>query len=707
MGKKLLIVESPTKARTLKRYLKSVDVQATLGHVKDLPPTRLGVDLDSFEPTYEILKGKKKVIKALQDQAKKASEVYLGTDPDREGEAIAYHIAEELKKVRPDLPLHRVLFYEITPESVKNALKEPGTLDLRKVEAQKARRILDRLVGYQVSPLLWRILRQRNLSAGRVQTVALRLLCEREEEIQRFKPQTYYVVRGVFRKDGITFEADLVAPTARGAHPQKKLPDRKEAEALVARLSGKAGTVAMVSTREQTLQPPPPFKTSTLQQDASSRLGFPAGRTMRLAQRLYEGVPIHGEERGLITYMRTDSVRLATKAVRAIRSWIKKTLGEKLLSPRVRQYKDKGRNIQGAHEAIRPTDVRLTPEQLQGQLETPLWKLYDLIWRRTVATQMAGARIEKRPVRIQVEDAHFFVEGLRMLEPGFLHIYGNPPREVPLPELREGDTVEVVSLRMEEKQTQPPPRYSEATLIQTLEKLGIGRPSTYAPTLETLYERGYITREGRGLRPTDLGMTVYRLLIPAFPEIFDVSFTARMEENLDRIEEGEADRQEVLRSFYQAFSSVLASVQERIAELRSSVQETLDEHCPECAAKGIESPLVIKWGKYGRFIACSRFPECRYARPLTSGIPCPQCGEGQLVERTGKRRQRFWGCSRYPACTYTTRGHPLDRACEVCGYPHLFQQGRKIFCPRCTLKENPPSRGAKGRKRSPKEEKAS
>ncbi len=680
--KKLLIVESPTKARTLKRYLKGVEVLASMGHVKDLPKSDFGVDLETFEPTYRVLKGKKKVLDALKKAAQEAEEIYLGTDPDREGEAIAYHIAEEIRKKVPGKPLHRVLFFEITPEAVKEALASPQDLDLRKVEAQQARRILDRIVGYKISPVLWRVLRQTNLSAGRVQTVALRLLCEREEEIQAFKPRTYYVLRVVLEKDGQTFEAFLRGLETRKPAGGNLQLTREEARALAERLSGQALQVLEIARKTRKVNPPPPFKTSTLQQDAANRLRFSAARTMQVAQRLYEGVEVGGKTQGLITYMRTDSVRLSEKALRAIRRWIREHAGSEYLPSRPRQYQDRGPAVQGAHEAIRPTRVELVPDAVKRDLEADAARLYELIWRRAVASQMKPAEVEKTEVVLIGDGETVFVAAAqKVVFDGFFRIYGDPPQTTEIPLLSRGESVRIVSVDVLERTTQPPPRYTEATLVQTLERLGIGRPSTYAPTIQTLFARGYVERMGRALKPTDLGMTVYKLLIPRFPDLFETSFTARMEEALDRIEAGEEDRKTLLAAFYKDFEKTLSRVMDSLDEMRDSLTEKTEEPCPECGA-----PLVIRWGKYGRFLACSRYPACTYTRNITSGLPCPSCGEGELVKRRARKGGRtFWGCTRYPDCTYTTRGTPTSQACEVCGYPALFRYGRKTFCPRCEL----------------------
>lgn len=681
--KRLLIVESPTKARTLQRYIKGLEVLASMGHVKDLPKSDFGVDLETFEPTYTVLRGKGKVLQAIKKAALQADEIFLGTDPDREGEAIAYHIAEEIQRKAPKKPIRRVLFFEITPDAVREALRSPQNLDMNKVEAQKARRILDRIVGYQISPILWRILRQNNLSAGRVQTVALRLICEREEEIQKFVPRTYYVLRVVFEKDGTRFEGFLRGVKGEISSRNLQLSSLEEAQALIKTLEGRLGEVVAYKQQIHKIPPPPPYKTSTLQQDAANRLGFSASRTMQIAQRLYEGVTIQGKTQGLITYMRTDSVRLSEKALKAIRHWIKERVGAEYLPKRARQHTDKGPLVQGAHEAIRPTRVDLDPDTAGRDLPSDEGKLYNLVWRRAVASQMKAAEIDKRQAVVQVGEALFVAEGQSVHFDGFFKIYGDPPEEKMLPPLKEGDRIRVVDIEILERTTQPPARYTEATLVQTLEKVGVGRPSTYAPTLQTLFTRGYVERVGRALKPTDLGMTVYRLLVPRFPHLFEVGFTAKMEEALDRIEMGEEDRKGLLSRFYKDFEENLHKVIENLDEMRDSLRETLDETCPECGA-----PLVVRWGKYGRFVSCSRYPTCTYTRNLTSGLPCPACEEGELVERQNRKTRRtFWGCNRYPACTYTLRGTPTHQPCQTCGYPSLFRFGRKTFCPRCSHRE--------------------
>ncbi len=726
--KKLLIVESPTKARTLKGYLgRGFEVLASKGHVKDLPEREFGVDLDhGFQPKYVTVRGKGEVLRTIRKQAKEAEEIYLASDPDREGEAIAYHIAQEIQKAgTPAERIHRILLFEITREAVREALRQPGTIDHNKVMAQQARRILDRIVGYQVSPLLWKVL-YRGLSAGRVQTVALRLLVEREKEIQQFVPRTYWLVFARMSHQGQEFRASLKEI---GGKAVKSFDRREDAEALIQRLQGKPFQVAAVRQRTRSIQPPPPFKTSTLQQAANQAFGFSARRTMQLAQQLYEGVEIPGlGTRGLITYMRTDSVRLSDKAVQALRRTLAEVFGPEFRNPRPREFANRG-TVQGAHEAIRPTDPSLTPEALQGKLPPDLWKLYALIWRRALASQARPARMAITTVQFQAEDTLWQAEG-RVLEfEGFYRVLGETPRQVFLPRLEVGLQLLPTSLDLEERQTEPPPRYTEASLVKTLEELGIGRPSTYAPTIATLKERKYVESRGRVLVPTKLGMLVTDLLVPRFPEIFDYQFTARMEEELDQVESGERTWQQVLEEFYREFKRSLDHATEHLEEMKRETVEETQETCPLCGA-----PLVVKWGRYGTFLACSRFPECRYTRPLQqevypgvtcpvcgkpmvikqgphgrylacidypkckgtrpmpAGINCPKCG-APVVERRSKKGRVYFKCSN-PECDFVLFQRPVAQACPQCGHPFLVVKrrrgGKEVWvCPECKFEQEP------------------
>ncbi len=565
--KRLLIVESPTKAKTLRFYLgDDFVVMASMGHVKDLPPDELGVNVEAgFEPKYEVLKGKSQVLKRLKKAAAEAREILIGSDPDREGEAIAFHIAEELRP-ETSAPIRRVLFYEITREEVRRAVDEPTEIDQRKVQSQQARRILDRLVGYTVSPVLWKAVR-RGLSAGRVQTVALRILAEREREIKAFTPEPFWVVKAKFIKDGVEFWAE---------HPVK-FERRQDAEALAQSLRGATFRVSAFSAKEREIYPPPPLKTSTLQQECSNRYGFSPSKTLFVAQQLYEGVDLPEGRAGLITYMRTDSVRMANKALFAIRKLLPEIFGPEYLSDKPRSYKDRGGVVQGAHECIRPTDARRTPEGLAPHLEPDQLKVYEVIWRRAMATQAAPARVLDLEAQLEAEGSQFKAKGRKVLFDGFTKILGTPLKEEPLPQLAEGEELEPAEVVVEERETKPPPRYTEASLIKTLEEKGIGRPSTYAVITSTLIQRGYVMRVKKGaLVVTDLGLLVAELLVENFPDVFEEGFTARMEEALDKVEAGELTWREVLEKFWERFSPELKGFEDKAQEIKASIPEGLN-----------------------------------------------------------------------------------------------------------------------------------
>jgi len=716
--KKLLVVESPTKARTLKRLLgKDFEVLATKGHIMDLPEKKLGVDIEhGFAPRYVLVKGKAKLVKEIQQAAAKSNDVFIGSDPDREGEAIAYHIAQKIKE-KVDIEPHRVLFYEITREEVLRALRESNSIDMKKVSAQMARRILDRLVGYQVSPLLWKSI-HRGLSAGRVQTVALRLVCEREKEIQSHIPKKFFLIIAEFEKDGVKFQAKL---TKWKGKPLTKIEDEKLVKEILEVLRGKESVVLRVTTRKRKIPSPPPLKTSTLQQEASNRWGFSPKKTMMLAQKLYEGVELEEGSVGLITYMRTDSVRMADKAVKQARNLIKKSYPEGYLPQKAKVYKDKATS-QGAHEAIRPTDFERKPENLK--LSPDLLKIYGIIWRRALASQMSDAIQNIEVVSIRIGDAEFVAEGRKLLFDGFFRLLGGQPKDEILPTLKKDEVLSLLGFKVDERETEPPPRYTEASLIKTLEAKGVGRPSTYAPMVSTLYERKYIVKRNRVIKPTELGMLVYEILIPRFPRLFEVKFTANMEKELDLVESGEKDWQEILTSFYKWFSELVEKVRGEVKEIKKSTTEETEEKCPLCG-----SPLVVKWGRYGKFLACSNWPKCKYTRPLkqeiredvrcpicnkpmvvrtgkngrflacidyprckgtrplTTGIKCPECGVGEIVERQSKKGRIFYACSNYPECKFTLPYKPVEIKCPNCGYEILMEIKRKggtvYRCPSC------------------------
>ena len=665
----LVVVESPTKARTLKKFLdRRYDVVASMGHVKDLPRSRLGVDVaNGFAPRYIVIKGKAPILKELKEAAKQASSVYMATDPDREGEAISWHLSDALRTVNP--AIKRIEFHEITKEAVLHALARPREIDLNLVNAQQARRVLDRLVGYKLSPLLWRKVRG-GLSAGRVQSVAVRLVVDREKEIEAFVPQEYWSIPAQLRKARQPFIARLVgrdgvrygAPTDEGA---TVIRTRDQADAIVASLRGVPFTVGEVRRKDQFRHPSPPFTTSTLQQEANHRLGYSAARTMNVAQQLYEGVDLGAEGTvGLITYMRTDSVRVAESAQREAQEYVKKAFGASYLPDAPRVYRSR-RSAQDAHEAIRPTSVQRTPDRVKPYLRSDQFKVYKLIWERFLSSQMASAVMDTLSVDIAAGAYQFRATGSRVKFPGFLAVYRDLPengegQEGWLPDMTAGETLEVVALDPQQHFTQPPPRYTEASLVRALEERGIGRPSTYAPTIETIKRRGYVKPINRRLHPTDLGKLVNDLLVEHFGDVMDYDFTAAMEEELDNVEEGRLDWQKVVGDFWTPFEHDLVAAEQKIVQVETPVVE-IGEACRQCGR-----PLVRKFGRFGEFIACSGYPECRYTRPLGIGVPCPRCKVGEVVERRSRRGRGFFGCSTYPACTFTSWDRPTDRLCPRC-----------------------------------------
>ncbi len=693
MAKSLVVVESPTKARTLTKLLDGrYDVVASMGHIKDLPRSQLGVDIEhDFTPKYVVPKGKGPVIKELKSAAKKAAAVYLATDPDREGEAISWHLASVLQPVNPKIK--RIEFHEVTRDAVRRALQSPRDIDPSLVNAQQARRILDRLVGYTLSPLLWKKVRS-GLSAGRVQSVAVRLICEREREIESFVPQEYWTITARLAREGeeAVFAARLVAK----GDEKVSIATEAEARALVQELARLSYVVREVRRRDQQRHPAAPFTTSTLQQEANRKLGYSAARTMMVAQQLYEGLDVGREGTvGLITYMRTDSVRVAESAQQQAREYVERTFGPEYVPPAARQYASR-RGAQEAHEAIRPTSVFRTPEAVKPYLRADQYKLYKLIWERFVASQMASAVMDTLAVDIAAGPYVFRATGSRVKFPGFLRVYlegrDNGEEESPegwLPDLAEGERLRLLGLDPAQHFTQPPPRYTEATLVRALEERGIGRPSTYAPIIETIKQRGYVAVEDRRLHPTELGMLVNDLLVEHFPTILDVEFTAHMEEDLDRVEEGKKDWVGLLREFYTPFAEVVRQAEEKIEGVELTPEE-IGEPCPRCGR-----PLVRRRGRFGEFIACSGYPECSYTRPVGIGVRCPVDG-GEIVERRTKKGRTFYGCSNYPACTFTSWDRPLDRKCPVCGHLLVAKRARRrstgtVVCSNkaCTYKEAP------------------
>ena len=687
----LVVVESPAKAKTIARYLgDSYTVKASMGHVRDLPGDKLGVQVDDgFHPHYTVLKDKRSVVADLKKATQGAASVYLATDPDREGEAISWHLKEAAGW--RSLPVHRVVFHEITPEAIREAFHHPRDIDMRLVNAQQARRILDRLVGYQLSPLLWRKV-QRGLSAGRVQSVALRLVVERDREIGAFTPVEYWVLEATLEPDGASpFTAKLHAI----AEDRKRTPlaDGATTQAVVDDLRDAAYRVAEVRQRAVHRHPAAPFITSTLQQEAWRKLRFSARKTMTVAQQLYEGLPLGKEGSvGLITYMRTDSPQVAASAVRDTRDYIRAHFGEASLPKAPRRYTAKSKSAQEAHEAIRPTDVRRTHDSLQPHLSRDHLRLYELVWKRMVASQMSDLALDVTQADVSVTgrsgEAYLFrAEGSVITSPGFRALYMEDTDEAAeeqerrLPKLKGGQALTCLGLEPEQRFTQPPPHYTEASLIKTLEEKGIGRPSTYAPIISTIVDRQYVVRERGSLHATRLGEVVNDQLTGHFPEIMDPGFTAQLEERLDQVASGEREWVPLLREFYGPFTQALEKAQREMP--RITVEEPTEEVCEVCGR-----PMVVKRGRFGPFLSCSGFPECKNSRPLLqkTGVACPNCG-GDLVQRRGRDRGRtFYGCSNYPDCNFTVSRQPLEPPCPECS-GLLVAAGRgRAQCTRCAYR---------------------
>ncbi|MCD6101210.1 MAG: type I DNA topoisomerase [Candidatus Marinimicrobia bacterium] len=731
MKKKLLIVESPSKARTIKKYLGSeFNVLASVGHIKDLPEKEFGVDIaNDFKPKYVTIRGKRSVIKKLREAAKASESVFLATDPDREGEAIAWHISNEIKGNNQNV--FRVLFNEITKDGVRQGLKNPRGIDLNLVNAQQARRVLDRIVGYQVSPFLWKTL-YSGLSAGRVQSVALRLICEREEEIENFVPQEYWEIEAEFRTaDDIVLNTKLIKIGG------KKFKIDNEASAIehVEKIKKEKFLIDSIEVKRLKRTPPAPFTTSTLQQEATRKFRFSPSRTMKIAQELYEGVDIGGSPVGLITYMRTDSVRIASEAVHRVRKFIEENFGDNYLPKSGRQFKKSRPTVQDAHEAIRPTDVYRTPESIKQYLTDEQYKLYSLIWSRFVGCQMTQAQYEQTVVDIKGGDYLFRYQKSELVFDGYLRVYRETREETlgrSIAEMgvKEGEKAILESVTPVQKFTEPPPRYTEGTLIRELDNLGIGRPSTYATIVSTILQRRYVEKKKGVLFPTELGRIVNNILVNGMPEIFNVDFTARMEEELDHVESGHKDWVGVVREFYGPFKKALDALNEKRREIKSELQVSTDKRCELCGA-----PMVIKWSRRGKFLACSNFPRCKNAKPISNGEEektCPVCGskmvlregkygkfwacsrypecnatlpyslnikcpeegcDGEIIERRTSKGRIFYGCSKYPDCKFSSWYEPFDMTCPNCGYGILEKRndrrgGSYLYCPRCKSKFN-------------------
>jgi DNA topoisomerase I len=699
MGKSLVVVESPAKAKTIGKYLgRNYIVKASVGHIKDLPKSKLGVDVDdNFTPHYAIIPAKTKIVKELRSAAKDIKDIYLAADPDREGEAICQHLAEELSSKSRNI--YRVLFHEITKNAIQEAFKNPGRINQNKVDAQQTRRILDRLVGYKISPLLWDKVR-RGLSAGRVQTVALRLIVEREQEIRAFKSEEYWTLEARLA-GGSPPEFVAKARTLDGS--KWNIADGETTNAIVEELKPARFIVRGIHRREKKKYPVPPFITSKLQQEAARKLNFSVKRTMVLAQRLYEGIEIGQEGAvGLITYMRTDSSRVAESALQEVRTLIQRDFGEAYLPHHPIYYKSK-KTAQEAHEAIRPTSVERTPESLRNDLETDLWKLYSLIWNRFVASQMNPALFDQTDVQIEAGRVEFKATGSITKFRGFLAVYqeskpedratGAEEEESVLPELHEGETLDLKQLLPAQHFTQPPARYTEASLVKALESKGIGRPSTYASILSTIQDREYVNKQDGKFYPSEIGEVVLELLVASFQELFDYEYTARMEDHLDRIESGREKWKQTMGDFYTRLANRLAIAEKEMRDIKSEAIET-DDVCDKCGSK-----MVIKWGKFGRFMACSGYPECRNTREIpkictleepektkAEEIECEKCGQPMVLKRG--RFGEFMACSGYPECRNTKRivksaedmtvkkDIPLEEDCPSCGKKLAIKHGR-------------------------------
>jgi len=680
----MVIVESPSKATTIKKYLgKGYDVVASVGHVVDLPKSRLGIDTENnFEPKYIIIRGKGELVKSLKKTAKACDKVYLATDPDREGEAISWHLANLLEI--PEDSKCRITFNEITKPAVKAAIGQPREIDKDLVDAQQARRVLDRIVGYKISPLLWKKVKT-GLSAGRVQSVAIRLICDRENEINAFIPEEYWTVDANLLQNKKKFTAKYY-----GKNGKKFVPSSKqEADAIISDIEGATFTVKEVKKGKREKSPAPPFTTSTLQQEAGRKLGFTTQKTMSVAQQLYEGVKIGGEGVvGLITYMRTDSLRISEDAQSLARNILMETYGAEYITKTPRKYKTK-KNAQDAHEAIRPTMAELTPAKAKDDLTNDQYKLYKLIWERFMASQMSDAVYDTVSATIDAGEHTFKATGSTLKFAGFTILYvegtdGEKEKEASLPELNTGDTPTLKELVPEQHFTQPPSRFTEASLVKVLEEKGIGRPSTYSPTISTIIARGYCVRDKKLLVPTELGMIVTDLMKEHFVDIVDEKFTANMEDQLDEIEIGNIQWNKVIADFYPKFSEDLKKAEEKIGEIELK-DEVSDVVCEKCGRL-----MVYKHGRFGKFLACPGYPECRNAKAIVkeTGVECPKCG-GKVIEKKSKRGKVFFGCDNYPKCDFTSWDKPLNEKCDKCGSMMFQKIGRfnKKYCPQCDIKE--------------------
>lgn len=685
MADNLVIVESPAKAKTIEKYLgKKYKVVASMGHVRDLPRSQMGVDVeDNYEPKYITIRGKGPVVKDLKRYAKKAKKVFLASDPDREGEAIAWHLAHILEL--EDSKENRVVFNEITKDAVKESFKSPRGIEMELVDAQQARRVLDRLVGYNISPVLWKKVK-KGLSAGRVQSVALRLVIDRENEIRNFKPEEYWSIEGEFRHKKSKFTAKFLHYKGKPF----KLSTKEDVAVITKALDGNEFEITNVTKKEKTRRPAQPFTTSTLQQEAARKLNFKARKTMMVAQQLYEGIDLKRKGTiGLITYMRTDSTRISKDAQAEAKSYIKSEYGEAYLTKAVSKGKQ---GDQDAHEAIRPTSTLRTPAEMKPFLTRDQYRLYKLIWERFVASQMAPAILDTVAVDLTQNDVKFRANGQTIKFKGFMTLYveanddKDKEKDNRLPELEVGDVAIATKVDPAQHFTQPPPRYTEARLVKTLEELKIGRPSTYAPTIDTIQKRNYVKSENKRFVPTELGEIVHEQVKDYFPEIIDVDFTVNMETLLDKIADGEMEWKKVVSDFYNSFKQDVERAESEMEKIEIK-DEPAGEDCEKCG-----SPMVIKMGRYGKFMACSNFPDCRNTKAIVKpiGVKCPTCKEGDVVERKSKKNRIFYGCSRYPECDFVTWDKPVGRDCPKCN--HYLVEAKKgrtsqVVCSNCDYKE--------------------
>jgi DNA topoisomerase I len=735
---KLVIVESPTKAKTISKFLgKGFIVKSSFGHVRDLPKSKLGVDVEhNFEPQYAVSRDKSKVVKELKEAAKKSDEILFATDEDREGEAISWHLAQILD-IKPE-DAKRIVFHEITKSAISEALDHPRSLDLKMVNAQQARRVLDRLVGYNLSPFLWRKV-AKGLSAGRVQSVAVRLVVEREREIKDFNPEEYWSLESIFTNSAHDEMAARLYAIGEKKLEKMHIKNKEQIDKIVADLKDSEYKIANVEKKITRRAPSPPFTTSTLQQDANNHLGFSAKQTMLIAQKLYEGLELGSEGSvGLITYMRTDSVNLSEKFLNEAKEIIGSEFGAKYQLPKPRFYSNKSRNAQEAHEAIRPTEVSRTPESVKPFLDRNQFRLYDLIWRRAVATQMAGAEINSLAIDISGQKDYIFrANGQTILFDGFIRLYPDRAKENLLPEMKIGEKVGLKEMKPEQHFTEPPARYSDAALVKDLEHYGIGRPSTYAPTIATIEDRGYVERDDKKrLFPKDIAYLVSDLLVEHFPHVVDYEFTAKMENDLDEIAKGQKEWQPVIEDFYDPFMDNLHLKDKELSK-KELTEEKTDEVCDKCG-----SPMIIKTGRFGRFLACSNYPECKNTKnigadgkvekvqPEISNEPCdkcgkpmvvrhgrygqflgcsdypkckniknidvklnlkcPKCGQGDLVVRRSKRGKPFYGCNRYPDCDFALWDKPTGEMCPDCGQSLVYaaKGGTKCSNKECGYKKD-------------------